>query len=98
MKFLSNHHKKSIAAVVTVFAAIAIPAEATDCNTYCQNVASQTATAAAQQKAQQEQAYCTSHYSGFYVEQCMNSKVPEIQAVYDQTYQQSYSQCMTSCH
>lgn len=98
MKFLSNHYKKHIAAAATVFAAIAIPAEATDCNTYCQNVATQAGNAAAQQKQQEVQAYCISHSSTNYINQCINSQVPQIQAAYDQAYQQSYNQCMTSCH
>jgi hypothetical protein len=98
MKFLSNHYKKYIAAAATAFAAIAIPAEATDCVTYCQSVASQAGNAAAQQKQQEVQAYCIANSSPNYINQCINAKVPEIQAAYDQAYQQSYNQCMTSCH
>jgi hypothetical protein len=98
MKFLSNHYKKYFAAAATVFAAIAIPAEATDCNTYCQNVATQAGNAAAQQKQQQVQAYCIANSSPNYINQCINAHVSEIQAAYDQAYQQSYNQCMTSCH
>ena len=98
MKFLSNHYKKYIAAAATAFAAIAIPAEATDCVTYCQSVASQAGNAAAQPVINDALAYCTSHYSGFYVNSCMNSKVPQIQAAYDQAYNQAYSSCIGSCH
>ena len=98
MKFLSNHHKKYIAAAATVFAAIAVPAEATDCPTYCQNVATQAGNAAAQQKQQQVQAYCIANSPPNYINQCINAHVSEIQAAYDQAYQQTYTQCMGSCH
>jgi hypothetical protein len=98
MKFLSTNYKKYVAAAVTVFAAIAVPAQATDCTTACQNAASQAGNAAAQPVINDALAYCTSHYSGFYVNSCMNSKVPEIQAAYDQAYNQAYSSCTGSCH
>jgi hypothetical protein len=98
MKFLSTSYKKYIAAAATVFAAIAIPAQATDCNTTCQNAATQAGNAAAQQAQNDALAYCTSHYYGYDVNGCMYSKVPQIQAAYDQAYQQTYNSCMASCH
>jgi hypothetical protein len=98
MKFLSINYKKQIAAAVAVFAAIAIPAQATDCTTVCQNAAGQAGYNAAKKAEQEALAYCTSHYVGFDVNSCMNGKVPQIQAAYDQAYQQTMTSCMGSCH
>jgi hypothetical protein len=98
MKFLPNNYKKYVAAAAAVFAVIAIPAQATDCNTTCQNAATQAGNAAAQQQANASLAYCTSHYYGYQVNTCMNGESPKIQAAYDQAYQQTYNSCMGSCH
>jgi hypothetical protein len=43
-------------------------------------------------------AYCTSHYSGIYVNNCMMGYVPQFNATYNSVYQQTYTQCMGSCH
>lgn len=98
MNFLSTHSKKYIAAAVTAFAAIAIPAQATDCNAVCQNAAGQAGYNAAKLAEKDALAYCTAHYYGQDVNNCMNGKVPQIQAAYDQAYQQTMTSCMGSCH
>ena len=98
MKFLSNNYKKYIAAAVTVFAAIAIPAQATDCTTVCQNAASQAGSAAAQQAANNALAYCTANNIWYNISNCMYTMSPRFQAAYDQAYQQTMTQCMASCH
>jgi hypothetical protein len=99
MKFLSNNYKKYIAAAATVFAAIAIPAQATDCQTACQQAANQAGQNAANQKAAQVQAQCVAQTGGgIYMGQCMNQHNAEIVAAGDQAYQQTYNSCMGSCH
>jgi hypothetical protein len=42
--------------------------------------------------------YCYAHYYGQAIGDCMNGKVPQIQAAYDQAYQQTMTSCMGSCH
>jgi hypothetical protein len=98
MKFLSTHYKKYIAAAATAFAAIAVPAQATDCTTICQSAAYQAGNTAARQAEQSALAYCYATYYGSAIEGCMYSKVPQIQAAYDQAYQQTMTSCMGSCH
>ena len=98
MKFLSNNYKKYVAAAATVFAAIAIPAQATDCTTVCQSAAQQAGNAAVQAQVNNALAYCTSHYSGIYVNNCMMGYVPQFNATYNSVYQQTYTQCMGSYH
>ena len=98
MKFLSNNYKKYVAAAATVFAAIAIPAQATDCTTVCQSAAQQAGNAAVQAQVNSAQAYCTSHYDWYQINNCMNSYVPTFNATYNSVYQQTYAQCMGSCH
>jgi hypothetical protein len=96
MKFLSNNYKKYVAAAVTVFAAIAIPAQATDCTTVCQNAAATAGNAAVQPVVQQRLAYCTTHSSD--INSCMMAYSSQFQAVYDQAYQQALTSCTGSCH
>ena len=98
MKFLSVHYKKYFAAAATAFAAIAVPAQATDCTTICQSAASQAGNTAAQQAEKDALAYCYANYYGSAIQGCMYSKVPQIQAAYDQAYQQTMTSCMGSCH
>ena len=100
MKFLTNSYKKYVAAAATVFAAIAIPAQATDCTTICQNAAGQAGYAAAKQaeKNALDECYYNYYHYGWDINGCMNGKVPQIQAAYDQAYQQTLSQCTGSCH
>jgi hypothetical protein len=98
MKFLTNNYKKYVAAAATVFAAIAIPAQATDCTTVCQNAAYQAGNAAAQKAQADALAYCNANFTSWGVSSCMYSKTPEFKAAYDQAYQQTYTQCMSSCH
>jgi len=97
MKFLSNSGKKYFAAAAVVFAAVAIPAQATDCNTTCQQAAGQAGSAAANQAYAVALAYCNANYTGFGVASCMNEQSPKIGAAYNQAYQQKYNECMGSC-
>jgi hypothetical protein len=97
MKFLTNNYKKYIAAAATVFAAISIPAQATDCNTTCQNAATQAGNAAYNQAAQNAYNVCK-QYAFYNISSCMMAASPQFQAAYDQAYQQTYTQCMNSCH
>jgi hypothetical protein len=96
MKFLTNNYKKYIAAAATVFAAIAIPAQATDCNTACQNAATQAGNTAYNQAAQNAYASCR-QYAFYDISTCMMVASPQFKAAYDQAYQQTYTQCMSSC-
>jgi len=102
MNFLSNSYKKYFAAMATAFAAIAIPAQATDCTTVCQNAASQAGQAAANQAAANAVNWCYAHAgqypSPFYMSNCMNSFNAQIVAAGDAAYQQTLSSCMGSCH
>ena len=99
MNFLSNINKKYLAAVVTAFAAIAIPAQATDCTTICQNAAVAAAQAAANQAAQQAQADCMRQTGGgIYMTMCMNSKTAQITAAGDAAYYSTLNSCMGSCY
>ena len=98
MKFLSTNHKKYIAAAAAAFAAIAIPAQATDCTTVCQNAAGQAAYNGAMKAQNDALTYCYAHYQGPAIGDCMNGKVPQIQAAYDQAYQQTMTSCMGTCH
>jgi len=107
MNFSLNSHKKFFAAVVTAVAAIAIPAQATDCNSVCQTAAQQAGTNAQQQAVNAAQNDCLAqahaqnvpwYGANAFMTQCMNSKAPQFQAAYDQAYQQTYNQCMGSCH
>jgi hypothetical protein len=97
MKFLSTQYKKYIAAAATALAAFSIPAQATDCATICKNAASQAGNAAAQQAEKDALAYCYANYYGSAIQGCMYSKVPQIQAAYDQAYQQTLNSCTGSC-
>jgi hypothetical protein len=100
MNFFSTNYKKYIAAVATVFAAISIPAQATDCTTICQNAAYQAGNAAAKQAEKNSLDYCYAQYyrSGADINGCMYGQVPKIQAAYDLAYQQTLSSCTGSCH
>lgn len=106
MNILSNSHKKYFAAVVTAFAAIAIPAQATDCATVCQTAAQQAGQAAAQQAATAAQQDCAQQYYSMYgssptaqyMSSCMNSKNTQITAAGNAAYQQTLTQCNGSCH
>jgi len=100
MNFLSNSYKKYFAAVATAFAAIAIPAQATDCATVCQTAAQQAGQAAAQQAAATAQQNCAywANGSAQYMSSCMNSATPQIVAAGNAAYQQTLSQCNGSCH
>ncbi|MBW8897688.1 MAG: hypothetical protein JF619_06140 [Massilia sp.] len=106
MNFLSNSHKKYFAAVATAFAAIAIPAQATDCATVCQTAAQQAGQAAAQQAAAAAQTNCYNNYyspygippSAQYMSSCMNSANTQIVAAGNAAYQQTLAQCNGSCH
>jgi protoheme ferro-lyase len=92
-------YKKFLVAAATAFAAIAIPAQATDCTTNCQNVASQAGNAAAQQAQTAALNSCLANsWNAVQVNSCMMYKQPTIQAAYDQAYQQAYNQCASSCH
>jgi hypothetical protein len=97
MKFLSNNYKKYVAAAATVVAAIAIPAQATDCTTTCQNAAAQAGSAAQMQAAQKTLAFCMANWSAN-ITGCMSYYSPQFQQAYDQAYQQTLSQCTGSCH
>jgi hypothetical protein len=102
MNFLSNSYKKYVAAVATAFAAIAIPAQATDCNTVCQNAAYQAGMAAGQQAANAAINNCyanapSSGVTGEYMNSCMAAASPQINAAGNAAYQQTLSQCMGAC-
>jgi len=105
MKFLSNTRAKYVAAAFTALAAIVIPAQATDCNTYCQNAAQQAGNAAAQQAQTTAPSYCTNQvgamgnlsswdYGQFYG-QCMYNTINNAYLI---AYNQTLAQCNGSCH
>jgi hypothetical protein len=93
MNFLTNSYKKYFAAVVTAFAAIAIPAQATDCATACQNAAATAAQNAVAQAVPRVTAECeaTSNW------QTMNSCMGKLTVIGNTTYQQVLAQCNGSC-
>jgi hypothetical protein len=99
MKFLSSKYKKYVAAAAAAFAAIAVPAQAGDCSTYCHEQARQAGQTAANQAQSSALQYCLGQYYAYGrdVNGCMYSKVPEIDAAYNAAYQQTYNQCMGSC-
>ena len=94
MNILSNSYKKYLAAVVTVFAAIAIPAQATDCATVCQNAASQAAQNAVNQALPSVTAQCAATTSYYNMNSCVSS---QLTAIGNATYQQVLAQCNGSC-
>ena len=107
MSFSLTSYKKFFAAAVTAVAAIAIPAQATDCNTICQTAAQQAGNNAQQQLVNSVQNDCLAqahaqnvpwYGANAFMTQCMNSHAAEFKAAYDQAYQQTYNQCMGSCH
>ena len=93
MNFLTNSYKKYFAAVVTAFAAIAIPAQATDCATVCQNAAATAAQNAVNQALPSVTAYCWGH--GYPMNSCVST---QLTAIGNSTYQQALAQCTGSCH
>jgi len=94
MNFLSNSWKKYIAAAATAFAAIAIPAQATDCTTICQQAASKAANDAVNQALPSVTNQCASY--GYYnMNSCMTATLTNIG---NTTYQQVLAQCNGSCH
>jgi hypothetical protein len=102
MNFLSISYKKYFAAAATAFAAIAIPAQATDCATVCQAAAQQAGQAAANQAATNAANWCANNAPSYgasaqYMSNCMNSASPQITAAGNAAYQQTLSQCMGSC-
>jgi hypothetical protein len=99
MNISLTSYKKFLMAAAAAFAAIAIPAQATDCTTNCQTVASQAGnTAAHQAEAAALQKCLVYSPNNPQVSACMNYYQPQIQAAYDQAYQQAYNQCASSCH
>jgi hypothetical protein len=94
MNILSNSYKKYFAAVATAFAAIAIPAQATDCTTMCQNAAATAAQNAVAQATPGVYAQCGS-YDYQKMSQCVGSTLT---AIGNSTYQQVLAQCTGSCH
>lgn len=94
MNFLSNSYKKYFAAVVTVFAAVAIPAQATDCATVCQNAATQAAQNAVAQAVPSVTSECAAISSPYNMNSCVTSRLT---AIGDATYQQVLAQCNGSC-
>ena len=94
MNILSNSYKKYFAAVATAFAAIAIPAQATDCTTICQNAAATAAQNAVTQATPGVYAQCGS-YDTQKMSQCIGSTLT---AIGNSTYQQVLAQCTGSCH
>ena len=94
MNILSNSYKKYIAAVATAFAAIAIPAQATDCTTFCQNAAATAAQNAVNQALPSVTAQCAS-YDYNKMSNCIGTTLTNIG---NTTYQQALAQCNGSCH
>jgi hypothetical protein len=94
MNILSTSYKKYFAAVATAFAAIAIPAQATDCTTICQNAAATAAQNAVNQALPSVTAQCGS-YSYYNMSQCVGS---QLTAIGNATYAQVLAQCTGSCH
>lgn len=98
MKISLTSYKHFMIAAAAAFAAIAIPAQATDCTTNCQTVASQAGNNAAHQAEAAALQTCLVYApNNPMVSACMNHYQPQIQAAYDQAYQQAYNQCMGSC-
>ena len=95
MNFLPNSYKKYVAAMAAVFAAIAIPAQATDCATACQQAASKAANDAVNQALPGVVAECSATTSGYYMNSCVS---PKLTAIGNSTYQQVLAQCSGSCH
>jgi hypothetical protein len=93
MNFLPSSYKKYFAAMVTVFAAIAIPAQATDCATMCQQAAAKAAQDAVAQALPSVTAQCAA--SGYDMNSCVSSRLT---AIGNTTYQQALAQCNGSCH
>jgi hypothetical protein len=94
MNFLSTSYKKYFAAVVTAFAAIAIPAQATDCTTTCQNAASQAAQNAVNQALPGVTAQCQATVPWYNMNSCVST---QLTAIGNSTYQQVLAQCSGSC-
>jgi hypothetical protein len=96
MKILSNSYKKYFAAVATAFAAIAIPAQATDCTTICQNAAATAAQNAVNQALPSVTAQCAAINSNYiYMNSCVGTQLTNIG---NTTYAQVLAQCTGSCH
>jgi hypothetical protein len=93
MNILSNSYKKYFAAVATAFAAIAIPAQATDCTTICQNAAATAAQNAVNQALPSVTAQCWA--SGQDMNTCVGSQLTNIG---NSTYSYVLAQCTGSCH
>jgi hypothetical protein len=94
MNFLPNSYKKYFAAVVTAFAAIAIPAQATDCATVCQQAAAKAAQDAVAQALPGVTAQCSATYSYYDIGSCVSQRLT---AIGNSTYQQVLAQCNGSC-
>lgn len=94
MIFLSNSYKKYLAAVATAFVAIAIPAQATDCATMCQQVASKAAQDAVAQALPGVTAECSKTYGYTSIGSCVSQRLT---AIGNATNQQVLAQCMGSC-
>jgi len=94
MNFLPNSFKKYFAAVATVAAAIAIPAQATDCTTACQNAASTAAQNAVAQAQPGVIAQCQATVPWYNMNSCVTG---QLTIIGNSTYQQVLAQCTGSC-
>jgi len=94
MNNLSNSYKNYFAAVVTALAAIAIPAQATDCNTVCQNAASTAAQNAVNQALPGLIAQCMATVGNDGMLNCVSTQTL---AIGNSTYAQVLAQCTGSC-
>jgi hypothetical protein len=94
MNFLPNSYKKYFAAVATAFAAISIPAQATDCATICQNAAAQAAQNAVAQAQQGVIDDCLRTNSYYTMNSCVSTRLT---AIGNSTYQYVLAQCNGSC-
>jgi len=95
MNILSNSYKKYFAALATAFAAIAIPAQATDCTTICQNAAATAAQNAVNQALPGVTAQCMATVGPYGMNSCVSNALT---AIGNSTYQQVLAQCSGSCH
>ena len=95
MNILSNSYKKYFAALATAFAAIAIPAQATDCTTVCQNAAATAAQNAVNQALPSVTAQCMATVGPQGMNNCVG---PQLTAIGNSTYAQVLAQCTGSCH
>jgi hypothetical protein len=94
MNFLPNSYKKYFAAVATAFVAIAIPAQATDCATLCQNAAAQAAQKAVNQAEPGIVAQCAATVSYSNMSSCVGS---QLGVIANSTAQQVLAECTGSC-